>query len=243
MQQQKTYLISFIKKVVLTKTITTFYFEKPKEYTFKAGQYNRWTVLLPVKDDKGSSRFFTISSSPRDKNLIAFTTKMSTSGFKKQLLQLKSGDKIKIFGPMGTLFFKENNNRHTVYLSGGMGITPFYSMLTYADQIDTKQNLTLIASFSNTDEIIFYTDLTKIAKTHKNITIVYTITKPKERNTNINLEAGRISRTLINKYISDTTNSLFYVVGGIKTEETLKAVVTKMGITEGDIIIEQFTGY
>lgn len=241
MQFQQTYTVKFIKKVLLTEDIATYYFQKPADFPFLAGQYNRWTLPYHITDGQGSSRFFTISSSPLDKKYLAFTTKNGNSGYKKNLLQIKPGEEIKIFGPMGNLFYEDNNQKPKVYLSGGMGITPFYSMLMYAQEIETKQSLTLIASFSNLQEILFYDELMRIGQTNKNISVVYAVSHREESTKNI--ETGRITHKLLDTYVPQKNNALYYIVGSSKTETSLKELLTEWGITEENIITEQFTGY
>src|SRR5258708_17280739 len=98
MIQTKQYNIRFIKKVQVTKDTYTFYFERPAAFVFMPGQYNRWTLPIAAKDGRGSSRFFTISSTPLEKEKITFTTKIIHSDFKKALMKLKKDDEIKIFG-------------------------------------------------------------------------------------------------------------------------------------------------
>ena len=100
MVQSQTYTIPFISKKEIAKDTFSFYFSRPKEFEFIAGQYNRWILPTNATDGRGASRFFTISSSPNEKDFISLTTKIIQSDFKKSLLQLKEKDEIKIFGPM-----------------------------------------------------------------------------------------------------------------------------------------------
>lgn len=243
MQIQQTHTVKFIKKVQLTEKTATYYFEKPVDFTFLAGQYNRWTLPYHITDGQGSSRFFTISSSPLDKKYLTFTTKNGLSGFKKTLLRVKPDDTIKIFGPMGNLFFNDDDQKPKVYLSGGMGITPFYSMLTYAHGIRSKQSILLIASFSNLQEILFYNELTNITQKNKNISVVYTVSDRNEKTNTLNLVKGDITGKLLDTFIPRKNNSLFYIVGSSQTETSLKELLTEWGITQENIITEQFTGY
>ena len=94
MNHPQTYSIRFLYKKLLASNTYEFYFEKPKNFNFLPGQYNRWTLPITAKDGRGSSRFFTISSSPLTDNTIIITTKNMQSDFKKALLQLYENDEM-----------------------------------------------------------------------------------------------------------------------------------------------------
>ncbi len=221
----------------------TFFFKKPKRFDFIAGQYNRWTLPIKATDGRGSSRFFTISSSPLESDTISLTTKIIQSDFKKALMNLKEKDEIKIFGPMGNFIFDESNSKPKVFIAGGIGITPFHSELLYATRKNLTIPITLFVSFSTREEIIYFEELKKLEEQHANIKIIYTITKPHESEKVWTGETGRISEKLIKKYVLDIFDVLFYVVGPPSLEEGIKSLLTNMKISEENILTEQFTGY
>jgi ferredoxin-NADP reductase len=242
MIDSKPYTIKFISKQELTKDTFTFAFERPNDFAFLPGQYNRWTLPIEATDKRGSSRYFTISSSPSDIDTLTVTTKIIQSDFKKALLNLKKNDEIKIFGPMGNFILDETTSKPRVLIAGGIGITPYHSMLTYAAAKKLTIPLTLLVSFSMPEEMVFYDELKKL-ESYPNIKIIYTITKPEESQTPWTGEKGRISEELIKKYVSDITNSLFYVVGPPPMEEATTKILKGMQIAEENILTEAFTGY
>src|SRR5579859_490803 len=129
MIDSKPYVVQFITKEQVAKDTYTFYFKRPEAFDFFPGMYNRWTLPITATDGRGSSRFFTISSSPLE-NKLTVTTKIIQSDFKKALLNLREGSEIKIFGPMGNFILDEANVKPRVLIAGGIGITPYHSMLT-----------------------------------------------------------------------------------------------------------------
>lgn len=243
MIESKPYTIQFISHEQVAKDTYTFYFKKPAGFAFIPGQYNRWTLPITPTDGRGSSRFFTISSSPTLTDKLTITTKILQSDFKKALVNLKENDEIKIFGPMGNFILDEAITKTRVFIAGGIGITPYHSMLTYAAAKNLTIPMTLFVSFSTPEEMIFYEELKKIGDDHNNIKIVYTITKPEDSQTSWNGETGRISEMLIRKYIPDTVDTLFYVVGPPPMEEATTKLLKDMHITEENILTEAFTGY
>jgi ferredoxin-NADP reductase len=184
-----------------------------------------------------------MSSSPLEKNFVSLTTKIIQSEFKKALFALKEQDEIKIFGPMGQFILEEHDTRKKIFLAGGIGVTPFHSIITYATAANLNLPITLLASFSIPEEMIFFNELTKIANSHANIQDIYTITKPQESKTSWIGETGRVSENMIKKYAKDIMQSVFYIVGPSPMVEGTKKLLEDMKITNENIKIEQFTGY
>jgi len=243
MTYSRPYTVRFLSKEQVAKDAYSFYFERPKDFEFLSGQYNQWTLPITATDGRGSSRYFTISSSPLEKDKIAFTTKIIRSDFKKALLNLKSNDEIKVFGPMENFSFDEVNPLPRVFIAGGIGITPFHSILSYAAAKNLTMPLTLIASFSHPDEMVFHKELSNLATQHANIKIIYTITDTENSQVVWTGETGRVSKDLIKKYIPDSTQALFYVAGSPAMKEATKIMLKEMKITDEHILTEQFTGY
>ncbi|HSX09323.1 MAG TPA: FAD-dependent oxidoreductase [Candidatus Saccharimonadales bacterium] len=243
MIQSQTYTIKLTKKILVAKDTYSFYFKRPKEFNFISGQYNRWTLPINATDGRGSSRFFTISSPPSEKESLVVTTKIIQSDFKNALLNLEVGQEIKIFGPMGQFIIDETHQTDHVFIAGGIGITPFYSMLMDASTKKSNKKLTLLASFSTTDEIIFLNELEKASTLYDQINVVYTITQPQKSQTPWDGQTGRISEELIKKYVNDIPTSIFYIVGPPSMVEEIQTLLKKMNVPNKNIKTEQFTGY
>src|SRR5713226_4812609 len=105
-----------------------FHFSKPAGFDFKAGQ--SMTVALvdpPETDAKGNRRNFSIVSAPFERDLM-IATRMRDTAYKRVLKTMPIGTKLQLRGP-GGMFALENDQRSAVFLAGGIGITPFVSML------------------------------------------------------------------------------------------------------------------
>lgn len=243
MSDSQTYSIPLVSKKEIAKDTFTFTFKRPKGFEFVPGQYNRWSLPITASDGRGSSRFFTISSSPLDKKILSITTKLMQSDFKKALLNLNENDEIKIFGPMGNFTIDEDDPRPKVFIAGGIGITPAHSLFSYAATRNLSIPLTLIASFSTTNELVFYQELTNLQSSHTNIKVIYTITKPQDSQKNWTGETGRISEEMIKKYVPDIPNSIFYVIGPPPMVDDAKTLLHEMHLPEIQFRTEAFTGY
>ena len=106
-----------------------FQFEKPSGWTFKAGQYLDMTLLDPLEtDSEGNVRSFSIASGPHEETLVV-ATRMRDTAFKRVLRTMPLGTAVKIDGPSGDLTLQNNFTRAAVFLAGGIGITPFRSIV------------------------------------------------------------------------------------------------------------------
>ncbi len=106
--------------------VYTFVFEKEKDLTWKAGQHGLFSITH--KKVKNPTKPFTIAAAPSE-NIVRLTMKINDkpSDFKKAMLELKQGMTIGMSGPLGS--FNINDDRPTVLIAGGIGITPFRSIV------------------------------------------------------------------------------------------------------------------
>lgn len=232
--------LPFVKKEKLNEEVYTFYFDrKIFKFNYLAGQYFRITIPIENPDNSGSSRYFTMSSAPNDE-FLSITTKIIKSSFKLKLYNLKTGDMVTFFGPFGEMFQKENDMTPKIFLAGGIGMTPAHSMLRFIDSKKIKVRFTLLASFSNKKDVIFFEEFKAIESRNPNVSIAYTLTKEKGR---IGYESGRIDEGMIKKYVPKISTSKIFLGGPPNLVESLQAIMHKIGLLEENVIVESFTGY
>ncbi|HSW97190.1 MAG TPA: FAD-dependent oxidoreductase [Candidatus Saccharimonadales bacterium] len=234
----KSFPLTFIKKEKIARDIYSLYFDRSKEeFDFLPGQYMR--ISLSIKD-KPTSHFFTIASSPLEKKHVMITVRNRLSDFKQTLLSLQTGEEVSFFGPLGGFYFDQTDIREKVFLAGGIGTTPFYSMIKYITKKKLPIPITLITSFSTVEEIIYYNELMQLDKEFSNIKIIYTLTKP---NPVWHGETGRISESLIKKYMKDITKPIYYIVGSGEMVSETEELLEGIGVSLENIKVESFTGY
>ena len=125
---------------------TAFRFEKPSNWTFKSGQYLDITLLDPSEmDAEGNVRSFSIASAPHEDTLMV-ATRMRDTAFKRVLNTMPLSSAVKIEGPSGSLTLHNNVKRTAVFLAGGIGITPFRSVVFHSMQ--RKRSCLTESSFS-----------------------------------------------------------------------------------------------
>lgn len=239
------FFLPFLKKEQLTSDTFSFYFKRNgQERQFVPGQYYEMKLDIKNADERGDSRVFTISSSPTDTEFITITTRIIQSSFKLELVKLTKGQMVQFNGPWDDLNFDEKDSRPHVFLAGGIGITPYHSIVKYS--LDRKIDIPMIlfASWKNKDEMVF-DDFFRDANNHlENFTYVPTITDEEGLgNGNWDGEKGRINEEMLKKYIYDVKNSKYFFSGPPAMVVVLKGTVVALGVPKENIIAEEFEGY
>src|ERR1017187_10087709 len=121
-------LSKLVSRHEVAERTTAFRFEKPTNWVFEAGRFLDMSVLNPSETDaEGDSRTFSIASAPHEETLMV-ATRMRDTAFKRVLDTMRPGSSVKIEGPSGSLLL-HNAKRTAVFLAGGIGITPFRSIV------------------------------------------------------------------------------------------------------------------
>ena len=222
--------MTFVKKERIAKDTYSFYFQKPSAFDFLPGQYIMVHLPIHPKDGSGGSRKFTIASSPLERDLI-ITTKKGRSEFKKSLFSLHPAEIVEFTGPFGGFVLRDTDVFEHVHISGGIGITPFHSMISYVAEKKLNIPITLIACFSDLEHVVYYDELMNIAAKNKNITVEFVVGQP------------NLLESVINKYVSTISPSTYYIVGSPQMVEDTEELLEKMGISDEKIKVEEFDGY
>ncbi len=222
--------------------------EQKKELDYISGQYAFFDIGGVYNDPEGPLRHFTIASSPTE-NFIMISTRIRDTPYKKRLSSLEEEGKakVKVRGPMGKFILHENYSKPAVLLSGGIGVTPFRSMIKYAT--DKQLPIKIVMFDSNRDEanILYKNEFDECLKSNKNLKIIYTITgEGPPPLGHWEGEAGRIDKAMITKYVSEDelNKSIFYICGPPAMLNALQNILNeKLKISKDRVKIEEFTGY
>lgn len=156
--------LEFISKTKLAPNIYDFTFKPNKKPTFLPGQYMDWTLDGIKFNSRGNRRTFTIASSPKQEELhIGVRMYEPSSEFKQKLLNLKKGDTVLGGHVAGDFVLPADHNKKLVFVAGGIGVTPFVSMMLHMTSTQTKRDITLFY-FANKKEDIVFTDVIKKAE-------------------------------------------------------------------------------
>lgn len=242
------FTVSLLKKREEARDTKTFFFSRPASFSYVAGQYVYLTIPGLANDPRGDTRHFTLSSSPTEKNLSITVRLREESVYKQALDGLKIGDTLKLRGPNGFFFLNDIDPEHgsgqQIMIAGGIGVTPFRSIIKWVSDKSLPVPIHLICSNSIPEEIAFKKEFDGIVKTHKNIQVTYTVTHPEDSKVKWNGPTGRIDGLFLRNFLKSNLyplTSIFWVCGPPAMTTAVEETLEKMGAV--NIREEKFTGY
>jgi ferredoxin-NADP reductase len=233
--------VKFVERRSETHDANSFLFEKPRDLEFTAGQFLKWYVDHPSPDERGIERPFTISASPSEDHLM-LTTKLAdpSSTFKKALLALKPSQEIAIRGPFGHFILPEIATSPIVFLGGGVGITPFRSMIKFATDTKRPTPITLFYANKTPADIIYHQEFEAWRGENPNLKIIYTVDKPEPGWVG---ETGYLTAAMIKKYLANLADYTYYICGPPAMIDAYTKVLVELGIPPEKVLLEKFSGY
>lgn len=227
------------RKTVALNTIQLS-FEKPEGFSYIAGQYGGFTLINPAEtDDKGINRRFSYLSAPDDTHLM-IVTRIQQSAYKRNLQNMAMGSTLKMAGPSGNFVLHDDSETPAVFLAGGIGIAPFYSMIKDALRHRPQQSITLIYGNQTPADSAYLEELHALEKSHPTFKFIPVLTYP---TIEWQGEAGFITDELLVRNIPDLSQSIFYACGSPAMVAAMLQMLRELGIDEGKIKFEDFPGY
>ncbi len=240
--KQKLFL-QFESQAQIAKDTYEFVFGGKNNFAFTAGQYLEWTLPNVKINSRGNRRFFTIASSPtEDKIKLGLKISQDSSDFKKKLLGLKPGDQIIGNQLSGDFSLPKDQNKKLVFIAGGIGITPFRSIIEYMLDKKDRRDITLFYSNKTSDEIA-YKNILERANKELGIKTIFLLNDGQTMPSGVDFEIGRLNADMLKKYVADCTNRTFYVSGPEGMVNAYKSLLKSMGIKNSCIITDYFPGF
>ena len=217
-----------------------------REINYTAGQYAFFELDGVYGDAKGPIRHFSIASSPTEQDYIVISTRIRDTPYKQKLASLDEGADILAWGPRGDFILHDDPSRPAVFLSGGIGVTPFRSMIKYATDNQLPIKIRMFDSNRNKQNILYKDEFDKWANQNRNFKVIYTLTEEEAANVNWIGERGRIDRSMLERHLSkdEIDNAIFYICGPPGMLKAMEELLQKeMQISKDRLKIEAFTGY
>jgi ferredoxin-NADP reductase len=236
-------LVQLLSRHEVAERTTDFRFERPPNWTFKAGQTIDMTLLDPPETDaEGNTRTFSIASAPHEETLMV-ATRMRDTAFKRVLGAMPLGSAVKIEGPSGNLTLHNNVARTAVFVAGGIGITPFHSISLRAAKEKLPHRIILFYSNRRPEDAPFLAELQGLEKENPNYRLVATMTDMAKSHESWPGEVGLIDKEMLLRYVKDAISPIYYVAGPPEMVKALHTVINEAGVDDDDIRAEDFFGY
>ncbi|HVX24543.1 MAG TPA: FAD-dependent oxidoreductase [Candidatus Saccharimonadales bacterium] len=218
--------------------IRSFFFKPERPVHYTAGQFIELTLHHEYEDDRGHKRWFTLSSSPTS-DLLSITTKYAgdehSSSFKKALFDLQAGAQLIMSDPMGDFVLPKLVQTPLVFVAGGIGLTPFHSMLEWLASTGEQRPITFIYGVRTEDDIVFQDTFDRA---NQHVTIV--VSEPSDT---WGGERGQITAEMIMKLAQPTEDTLIYVSGPEPLVEALEKELPKAGLRKDQFVGDYFPNY
>ena len=218
-----------------------FRLHKPEGFDFNAGQSIDLTLIDPPETDaEGDKRAYSLCSAPYEPELQV-AMRMRDTAFKRVLKSLPAGTELRLDGPFGTMVMHEDVTRPAVFLAGGIGVTPFRSMVLDALHRNVPHTMYLFYSNRRPEDTAFLSELSE----HVSATFIFvpTMTAIEQSKVSWHGETGFITSSMIKKYVPPDARPIYYLAGPEAMVTAMRTLLQGDGVSSDDIRYEEFSGY
>lgn len=220
-----------------------FLLEKPAGFDFKPGQAMEVKLENPPETDaEGNSRAFSIASAPYEADIM-FATRMRDTAMKRCLKRIPLGTELEVDGPWGDLKLHTRAARPAVFIAGGIGITPFRSMVMDAAKNKLAHKIWLFYSNHRPEDAAFLDDLTRAERENPNFKLIATMTEMEKSSRPWSGKRGFVTKEMLSEAIGDLSAPIFYLAGPGGMLTAMHKLLIEAGVNEDDIRAEEFAGY
>ena len=210
-----------------------FHFTKPPGFVFKPGQAITLFLTDPPPEPNSRQRIFSLVSAPFETELAIATRMREGSAFKRALKSLPPGAGLELKGPRGVMTLHEDRSRAAVFIAGGIGITPFMSMLRQAAHDRLERPLLLLCSNRRQEDTPFLAELRELERQSGSFRLL-------ARMTDVD---GFVDQATIERFVGDAPAPLYYLAGPPAMVEAMKTILRGGVVGDEDVRSERFFGY
>jgi ferredoxin-NADP reductase len=232
--------LEFIERNQIARSTYEFVFKKPKGLHFVAGQYLEWMLPHKKADNRGTRRYFTIASAPKE-NVLRLALKISEGGssFKQKMYELKKGEIVIASQLAGDFILPKNVHTKLGFIAGGIGVTPFCSHLLHLTE--QKQDRDVVMFYcANTKDDLAYSQL--FSEASKMIRFKMISVLAKEVFAENYYETGYFNSDIVRKHASDYLGRVWYISGPPLMVDSAEKYLLALGVKRRQIVKDFFPG-
>ena len=234
---------ALIRKIRITRDSMDFVFAPERQFAYEPGQYMEFTLPHDHIDSRGQRRYFTLASSPTEQNMrIGVKFYKQGSSFKQAMLGMDERTPVVAANLGGDFVLPRDRTRKIVLIAGGIGVTPYRSMIKYMLDKNEQRPLTLLYA-ANTAEDIAYTDVFEEARQRLDVKSVYVLSKSDTALPDARFRAGYVSAELLQAEVPNYHECLFYISGPHAMVTNVEAALKTLGVHRHNIKTDFFSGY
>ncbi len=237
----RVYLVQDNQKITASTLLLTLKRDdQERPLAFQPGQYA--TISYEKRGKLSVARCFSIVSSPTDQNILQFSMRVR-GRFTTALSKLQKGDIVDVSGPFGGFVLDVTNDKKAIFMAGGIGITPFMSMLRYLSALKDDNDVTLLYSCATQDDVPFGDELLSIQAAHPNLKVIFVVGKgPTDKLPSNQVANGYITAELLDRVTGNNYKDLrFFICGPPVYMKPMINLLAKQGAPKANILTEAFT--
>lgn len=224
----------------ISDRISNYVFQPDRRFTFLPGQYMEWTLADVPYDSRGNRRTFTIASSPTEATVqVGLRFYEPASTYKAAFERLRPGDIVYASQLAGNFTVDERKPEKRAFIAGGIGITPFRSMIQYIIDKNISVDIVLIYAVSDPRDFAYMDVFNRAAKYGVRVVPVATRASASQGN----FTSAKLDKALIKSVISDYSERLFYISGPDVMVDGVKDVLGELGVSQTRVKTDHFSGY
>ncbi len=213
--------------------------DRTRQLRYEAGQYA--AVSFNIYGRPSTVRCFSIVTSSSERGVLQFAMRIS-GPFTATAAELVPGDEVTVQGPFGDFTLEDGTSQNAVFFAGGIGVTPFISMLRDVTRRSLDMGLTLVYSVQTQDDVPFAAELFEIEQNNPNVSVIYVIARGAvDKFAGKKVLRGTITAEAIDKIMRSNYDPYdFYICGPKGYMTAVKKALLDKQVDPDTIFTEEF---
>jgi len=167
---------------------------------------------------------------------------MRDTAFKRSLKEVPLDTEVKLGSAAGSFTLHKNPSKPAVFLAGGIGITPFLSIVRQADHDRLPHKLYLFYSNRRPEDAAFLDTLQTLETTNPNFHLICTMTEMSKSKKEWKGETDLIDK-MLSRHLAVLQGPIYYIAGPPTMVAAMRQTLVGAGVEEDNIRAEEFAGY
>src|SRR3989338_4445079 len=213
------YHLTCTKNVLIAQGVYEFRFMKPKEVTFKPGQFVLFDVGLIEHPEDIQTRAFSLASHPSEEELI-FVAKMKEGGRASRWIEetLTMGSTVRMQGPFGNFVLDAATPKEFLFIATSTGVAPFRSQIMDRLQQGDTRRIDLVYGVRSEEDLFWHDELIALTQQYPNFFLHLALSNPTPAWTG---HRGRV-QTLVPQIVHDFALKSIHICGSPDMTKELK---------------------
>lgn len=227
------------EKRVVARDTYEYAFTVDPPLRFLPGQYLEWTLPHARADGRGNRRYFTIASSPTERDvLLGVKIGPERSSFKETLLAMEPGGVLWAGQLGGDFVLPRRRAEKLAFLAGGIGITPFRSMIKHLIDTGDRRDVVLFYGARSVEDLA-YRDVLRDAERAFGLRVVYVLKDDVPGAATVRA----LDEASVRTHVPDYRERTFYISGPVAMVDAYKETLRAMGVHRTRIVTDYFPGF